>query len=327
MVESIMTMVVIFFALLFTVYLVRSVRIIRPYQVGVVERLGKYHTILRPGLRFIIPFLDKIRLVDLRERVVDVPPQEVITKDNVVVTVDGIIYFQVIDAPKMLYNVADFVYAVVNLAQTSLRNIIGELDLDQTLTSREIINERLRTILDEATDKWGVKVTRVELKRIDPPRDVMDAMHRQMKAERERRATILEADGIKQSQILKAEGEKQAAILSAEGERQARILKAQGEAESIRLIAEAEKFKRTTVAEGEMQAIINIFRGIHEGEPTPDLIAIRYLEALQKIADGQATKLFLPMEMSGILSALGSIAELFRDKNGTQPIASSESSG
>ena len=318
MFESILTLLMIFAVIVFVAYLFRSVRIIRPYQVGVVERLGKFHSVLRPGLRFIIPFLDRIRLVDLRERVVDVPPQEVITKDNVVVTVDGIIYFQVIDAPKMLYNVADFVYAVVNLAQTSLRNIIGELDLDQTLTSREIINERLRTVLDEATDKWGVKVTRVELKRIDPPRDVMDAMHRQMKAERERRATILEADGVKQSQILKAEGEKQAAILSAEGERQARILRAQGESESIRLIAEAEKFRRTTVAEGEMQAIMNIFRGIHEGNPTPDLIAIRYLEALQKIADGQATKLFLPLEMSGILSALGGIAEIFGDRKGPQ---------
>ena len=218
-------------------YLIRSVRIIRPYQVGVVERLGRFYRLLRPGLRMVVPFLDLVRVVDLREQVVDVPPQEVITKDNVIVTVDGIIYYQIVDAPKMLYNIANFSVAVINLAQTTLRNIIGELDLDQTLTSREIINAKLRTVLDEATDKWGVKVTRVELKRIDPPRDVMEAMHRQMKAERDRRATILEAEGIKQAEILKAEGEKQAAILRAEGERQSKILHAQGEAEAIRLVA------------------------------------------------------------------------------------------
>lgn len=311
MLEGLLTIVMFLLGFVVVIYLIRAARIIRPFQVGVVERLGRFVGLKRPGFRLIVPFTDNLRLVDLREQVVDVPPQEVITKDNVVVTVDGIIYFQVIDAPKMLYNVADFVYAVVNLAQTSLRNIIGELDLDQTLTSREIINARLREILDEATDKWGVKVTRVELKRIDPPRDVMEAMHRQMKAERDRRATVLEADGFKQSQILKAEGEKQASILSAEGERQARILRAQGEAESVRLIADAEKYKRVAVAEGEMQAIMNIYRGIHEGNPTPDLIAIRYLEALQRIADGQATKIFLPLEMSGIMSAVGAIAELF----------------
>lgn len=293
-------------------YLIRSVRIIRPYQVGVVERLGRFYRLIRPGLRMVVPFLDLVRVVDLREQVVDVPPQEVITKDNVIVTVDGIIYYQIVDAPKMLYNIANFSIAVINLAQTTLRNIIGELDLDQTLTSREIINAKLRTVLDEATDKWGVKVTRVELKRIDPPRDVMEAMHRQMKAERDRRATILEAEGIKQSEILKAEGEKQAAILRADGERQSKILHAQGEAEAIRLVAEAEKFRRITVAEGEMQAIINVFRGIHEGAPTTDLITIRYLEALKEIANGQATKIFIPIEMSGLAAALGTAATLLR---------------
>ncbi len=303
--------VTIFISIVFLFYIIRSVRIIRPFQVGVVERLGRYLKTLPPGLRLIVPFIDRIKLVDMREQVVDVPPQEVITKDNVVVTVDGIIYFRVVDAPKMLYNVANFVYAVVNLAQTSLRNIIGELDLDQTLTSREVINERLRNVLDEATDVWGVKVTRVELKRIDPPRDVMEAMHRQMKAERDRRATILEAEGIKQSEILKAEGEKQSRILRAEGERQSKILRAEGESESIRLIAEARKFEKVALAEGEMQAIMSIFRGIHEGNPTPDLIAIRYLDALRAIAQGTATKIFLPLELSGIMSAVGGIGELF----------------
>ncbi len=287
--------------LIFIIYLIKAIYIIRPYEVGVIERLGKYRTTLLPGLRFIIPFIDVLKRVDMRELVMDVAPQEVITKDNVVVTVDGIIYFQVVEAPKALYNVVNFTYAIINLAQTTLRNIIGELDLDQTLSSREVINARLREILDEATEKWGVKVTRVELRRIDPPKDVTEAMHRQMKAERERRAAILEAEGVKQSEILKAEGE-----------RQSKILKAEGEAQAIKQIADAERYRRIAEAEGEAQAIVNIFKGIHTGEPTKEIIALRYFEALKAIADGKANKIFIPVELSSIASLAGILTEVLK---------------
>jgi len=195
-----------------------GIRIVHPYEKGLVERLGRYQRTAHSGLTFIIPFLESLVKVDMREQVVDVPPQDVITKDNVVVRVDAVVYFEVTDPVKVTYNVADFYIAATKLAQTNLRNIIGDMLLDQTLTSREVINTKLRQILDDATDKWGVRVTRVELQRIDPPADVTEAMHRQMKAERDRRAKILEAEGDKQSAILRAEGERQAAILKAEGE-------------------------------------------------------------------------------------------------------------
>jgi regulator of protease activity HflC (stomatin/prohibitin superfamily) len=221
-----------------------------------------------------------------------VPPQDVITKDNAVVTVDAIIYFQITDPFNVKYNINNFVLASYKLAQTNLRNVIGDLELDQTLTSREKINATLREVLDIATDKWGIKVTRVELQKIDPPKDVTDSMSRQMKAEREKRAAILEAEGIKQSNILRAEGEKQSAILSAEGK-----------SEAIKKVADAEKYQTEIV-----------YQAIHAGKPTNDLIAIKYLETLAKIADGKATKIFLPIESSGPLGALAGIAELFKDK-------------
>ncbi len=242
-----------------------------------------------------------MKKVDMREHVIDVPPQEVITKDNVVVTVDAVIYYEITDAYKSAYNVSDFEFATVKLAQTNLRNVIGELELDQTLTSREQINFKLRTVLDEATDKWGIRITRVEIKKIDPPKDIMEAMSKQMKAERTKRAAILEAEGIKQAEILKAEGEKQAAIL-----------KAEGDAEAIKRVAEANKYKLIAEAEGQALAISNVFRAIHDGNPTNDLIAIRYLEALKDIANGQATKIFMPIESSSMLGTLGGIAELFK---------------
>jgi len=277
-----------------------GVRIIRPYEVAVVERLGRYDRTLSSGLHFIFPVLERIIFVDMREMVADVAPQDVITKDNVVVTVDAVIYYQVTDAKMRLYNVANFAFAIVTLAQTSLRNIIGELSLDEALTSRETINAKLRQVLDEATDRWGTKVTRVELKRIDPPADVTSAMHRQMKAEREKRAMILESEGQRQSAILKAEGAKQAAILEAEGR-----------SEAIRRVADAERYQKITVAEGEKQAIINVFTGYHEGRPTREIITLKYLELLPRLTEGQATKIFLPYEASGILSSLGVIRELF----------------
>ena len=281
-----------------------GIKIIRPWEKGLVERLGKYQRTARSGLTVILPFLERIIKVDMREQVVDVPPQDVITKDNVVVKVDAVVYFEVTDPVKVTYNVANFYLAATKLAQTNLRNLIGDMELDKSLTSREIINTKLRQILDDATDKWGVRVTRVELQRIEPPSDVTQAMHRQMKAERDRRAKILEAEGDKQSAILRAEGSRQSAILEAEGK-----------AEAIKKVADAEKYKRLTVALGEAEAVKTVFGAIHEGRPTNDLIAIKYLEALQAIANGKATKIFLPLEASGVMGSIAGIAELFREKN------------
>ncbi len=281
-------------------YVVMGLKIVRQHEQGLVERFGKYKETLDPGLQLIVPFVERIRRVDMREIVVDVPPQEVITKDNVVVTVDAVVYYQATDPVKLVYNVQNFVLAATKLAQTNLRNVVGDLDLDSALTSRDLINSQLRDILDEATDVWGTKVVRVEIQRIDPPADVTQSMHRQMKAERERRAVVTEAEGDKRSKILQAEGVKQS-----------RILEAEGQAEAIKQVATAEKFQKLTVAEGEGQAIERVFQAIHNGNPTDDLIAIKYLEALQGVANGNATKIFLPMEMSGILGSIGAIGEMF----------------
>ncbi len=297
-------LIVVVLAFLF-LWALLGLKIVRPYQRGVVERLGKYQRVVQPGLNLIIPFIERLIKVDMREQVVDVPPQEVITKDNATVTVDAIVYYEVTDPVKVLYNVANFRLATIKLAQTNLRNVIGDLTLDESLTSRERINAKLRDVLDEATDKWGAKVTRVELQRIEPPSDVTEAMHRQMKAERDRRAVVLEAEGVRQAAILKAEGEKQA-----------RILEAEGQAAAIQRVADAEKYKLLTVAEGEAQAIERVYAAIHKGNPTKDLITIKYLEALAKMAEGKATKLFVPYEASGILSALTVVLESLRDKAG-----------
>ncbi len=293
--------VIIVFAIIF---FANTIKVIRPWQRGVLERLGRYQRTLDSGIHIIIPFFDKILYVDIREKVIDVPPQDVITKDNVVVTVDAVIYYLVTDPPKSIYNVRNFTFAITKLAQTNLRNLIGTLMLDETLTSREKVNTELRMILDEATDPWGTKVGRVELQRIEPPADVMEAMHRQMKAERDRRAIILEAEGQKRAKIEIATGEKQAAILMAEGQ-----------AEAIKKVADADKYKKIALATGESEAVIRVYDAIHKGNPTKDLIAIKYLEALQKVADGKSTKLIVPFESSGILGSLAQIKELFdKDK-------------
>lgn len=279
-----------------------GLKIIRPWEKGLIERLGKYQRTVGSGLTLIIPFWERIIKVDMREQVVDVPPQAVITKDNVAVEVDAVVYYEVTDPVKVTYNVANYYYAATKLAQTNLRNVIGDMALDESLTSREVINTKLRQILDDATDKWGTKVSRVELQRIEPPVDVTEAMHRQMKAERDRRAMILEAEGHKQSAILQAEGVRQAAILEAEGE-----------AAAIKTVASAEKYQKLTVAQGEAEAIQSVYSAIHKGKPTNDLIAIKYLEALQRIADGQATKVFLPYEASGVLGSIAGIAEMLKE--------------
>jgi regulator of protease activity HflC (stomatin/prohibitin superfamily) len=283
------------------VYVAAGVRIVRPYQRGIVERLGKYKETTEPGLRIIIPFIDKLTRVDMREQVVDVPPQEVITKDNVVVSVDAVVYHEATDAQRLVYNVANFMLAVTKLAQTNLRNVVGDMQLDEALTSRDTINHRLRDILDDATDKWGVRVVRVEIQRIDPPPDVMSSMHEQMRAERQRRAVVLEAQGAREAAITRAEGLKEAAVLEAEGQ-----------AEAIRRVAEAERFRVLTEAQGEADAIRSVFGAIHEGDPTPDLLAVKYLEALEAVADGRATKLIVPMELSGLAGAVGAVAEVIQ---------------
>ena len=298
--------------LLFIVFLASAVKIVRPYQRGVIERLGRYYATVNPGLRLILPFVDKLRIVDMREQVIDVPPQEVITSDNVVVSVDAVVYYEPTDPQRLIYNVANFMVAVTKLAQTNLRNLVGDMQLDQALTSRDKINTNLREILDDATDTWGVRVKRVEIQRIDPPMDVMNAMHEQMKAERTRRATVTTAEGHRQAEITRAEGEQQAAILRAEAVRQQQILEAEGAAAVVRALADAEKFKQITEAEGEAEAIRSVYAAIHEGDPTNDLIAIKYLEALAAIANGQATKIFVPADMANVLGSIGGVAELFR---------------
>ena len=280
----------------------KSLKILRPYEKGVVERLGKYQRTVESGLVVIIPFIEAIKKVDMREQVVDVPPQEVITKDNTVVVVDCVIFYEVVDPFNAVYNVVDFYQAITKLAQTNLRNIIGDLELDQTITSREMINTQLREVLDEATDKWGTRVVRVEIQRIEPPGDIVEAMSKQMKAERMKRAAILEAEGYKQSEIKRAEGDKQAAILEAEGK-----------AEAIKKVADANKYQEIAIAEGQAKAILSVFRAMHEGDPTSDIIALKYLEALEKVADGRATKILLPVEATGILGSIAGIAEMLSD--------------
>ena len=288
-----------------------SVKIVHPYQQGIVEQLGKYKQTAGPGLKMIFPVIQSLLKVDMREQVVDVPPQEVITKDNVTVTVDAVIYYEPTDAQRLVYNVANFIMAITKLAQTNLRNVIGEMTLDSALTSRDNVNTAIREVLDDATDKWGVRVVRVEIQRIDPPGDVMDAMHEQMKAERNRRAVVLEADGEREAAVTVAEGQKQRVILAAEAIKQEAILTAEGEAKAIEEVANAERYRLQTVADGEASAVRSVYQAIHDGDPTPDLLAIKYLEALGTVADGRATKIFLPAEMSSTMGSLGAIAELF----------------
>ncbi|MDH4168357.1 MAG: SPFH/Band 7/PHB domain protein [Acidimicrobiia bacterium] len=293
-------------ALALIVFVFIGLRIVRPFEKGLVEMLGKYQRTVDSGLRWVMPFVKRITTVDMREQVIDVPPQEVITKDNVVVTVDAVIYYEATDPVKLVYNVGNFILAITKLAQTNLRNVVGDLDLDSALTSREIINSKLRQILDDATDKWGTRVVRVEIQRIEPPPDVTESMHRQMKAERLRRAVVTEA-----------EGEKRSAILKAEGVREKQILEAEGQAEATKRVADARRYQLETVAEGEARNIERTYAAIHTGDPSPDLLAIKYLEALGAVANGRATKIFLPLESSGVLSSVAALGEVFAS-TGTQ---------
>ena len=284
--------------LLVVIVFLRTVRIIPQAFAGVVERLGKYSRTLPAGLHILIPFLDRLRpLVDLREQVVTFPPQPVITQDNVTISIDTVIYYQVTDSVRATYEVANLVLAMEQLSITTLRNVIGSLSLEETLTSRDKINAELRIVMDDATEKWGIRVNRIELKSIDPPASIQEAMEKQMRAERSKRAVILTAEGDKQSQILTAEGERQAVILRAEAQQKSQILEAEGDRQAAILRAE-----------GESSAITTVYKAIHDGNPTPDLLAIKYLEALPLLAQGPASKLFLIP--SDAISQLGGIAAL-----------------
>jgi regulator of protease activity HflC (stomatin/prohibitin superfamily) len=288
-------------AILVLVMIARAVRVVPQAEAGIVERLGRYHRTLTPGLTLVIPVVDRVLpYIDLRDQVISFPPQAVITEDNIVVEIDTVVYYEVTDPKAYTYEVAEPIVAIEQLSVTTLRNLIGGLDMEQALTSRDEINSQLRTILDEATGEWGIRVIRVELKAIDPPSTVQAAMESQMKAEREKRAVILTAQGEKESQILSADGAKQAQILDAEGRKQAQILDAEGE-------REAEILR----AEGQAKAVEITFKAIHEGTPSPDLLNYLYLtETLPSIAEGEASKLWIvPSSVIDAARRLGDVAD------------------
>jgi regulator of protease activity HflC (stomatin/prohibitin superfamily) len=278
--------IVLVLAFVVVVILARTIRIVPQARAGIIERLGRYNRTLNPGLAIVVPFIDRLRpLIDLREQVVSFAPQPVITEDNLVVSIDTVIYYQVTDAKAATYEIANFIQAIEQLTVTTLRNVIGGLALEKTLTSRDEVNQQLRGVLDEATGKWGIRVNRVELKAIDPPASVQESMEKQMRADREKRAAILQAEGQKQAAILTAEGEKQAAVLRAEGQREATILRAEGEA----------------------KAIDTVFTAIHAGNPDPQLLAYQYVQALPQIAQGASNKVWIvPAEFQRALGRIGS---------------------
>src|SRR6185503_4561594 len=297
MVGLIVAVVLVVFALFIAA---RTVRVIPQARAGVVERFGRYSRTLQPGLTIVMPFVDRVRpLIDLREQVVTFPPQPVITEDNVSVGIDTVLYFTITDPKSASYEVANPLQAIEQLTVTSLRNIVGDLTLEETLTSRDQVNTRLRLVLDERTGKWGIRINGVEIKSIDPPSSIQEAMEKQMRAERDRRAAILNAEGVKQSQILTAEGEKQSAVLKAEGARQAAILRAEGEA----------------------KAIDTVFRAIHAGDPDPKLLSYQYLQMLPQLAQGDANKIFvIPSEFTTALGNFGSaLGERSNSLRPTQP--------
>ena len=282
---GLIALIVVAIVVLFTI--ARGVRIVPQARAGIVERLGRYQRTLEPGLALVIPYVDRVRpLLDMREQVVSFPPQPVITEDNLTIQIDTVIYFQVTDPKSASYEIADFISAIEQLVLTTLRNVCGGMTLEVTLTSRDTVSAALRVVLDEATGRWGIRVNRVELKSVDPPPSIQEAMEKQMRAERDRRAAILTAEGVKQSQILTAEGEKQSSILRAEGQRESQIL----------------------TAEGESKAIETVFDAIHKGDPDPQLLAYQYVQALPKLAQGESNTVWIvPSEFSQALGQLKSV--------------------
>lgn len=318
---SIFTWIIIFILLGIIIgLLATNIRIVPQARAYVVERLGAYHATWQVGLHFKIPVIDKIsRKVSLKEKVIDFPPQPVITKDNVTMEIDTVIYFQITDPKLYAYGVESPMDAIENLTATTLRNIIGELELDESLTSRELINSKIRLVLDEATDPWGIKINRVEVKNITPPRDIQTAMEKQMRAERERREAILIAEGEKKSQVLIAEGQKEAAILQAEASKQAAILQAEAEKQAAILQAEANKEAAIREAEGQSEAILMINKATSDGlkfikdaGADESVIALKSLEAFEKAADGQATKIIVPSEIQSLAGLATSVKEIMK---------------
>ena len=303
-----MKIVLIVLAVFILAVIFLNLKIVPQSRAYVIERLGSFHTVWGNGVHFKIPFVERVaKVVSLKEQVVDFAPQPVITKDNVTMQIDTVLYFAITDPKLYTYGVEHPMSAIENLTATTLRNIIGELELDQTLTSRDIINSKMRALLDEATDPWGIKVNRVELKNIIPPREIQDAMERQMKAERERRESILQAEGTKQSQILVAEGEKQSVILKAEAAKEAAIKKAEGEKEARIMAAQAEAQAILQVQEATAQAL----KLLNEAAPTDQVVKLKALEAFGKAADGKATKLIIPSEIQGLAGLAASAREIF----------------
>src|SRR5690349_13799767 len=305
--------VTIIIVILVIVVLIRSVKVIPQAQAAVIERLGRYSRTGSAGLVWMIPFMDKIRArIDLREHVVSFPPQPVITEDNLTVSIDTVVYFQVTDPRSAVYEIANYIVAVEQLTTTTLRNAVGGMNLEQTLTSRDSINGQLRGVLDEATGKWGIRVARVELKAIDPPPSIQEAMEKQMRADRDKRAMILTAEGQREASIKTAEGQKQAAILSAEGQKQAAILGAEGERQSRILRAQGERAARYLQAQGQAKAIEKVFAAVKAGKPTPELLAYQYLQTLPQMAQGDSNTVWMVPSQFG--DALQGFAKMFGDK-------------
>ena len=307
----IIPIIVIILIVLVILVLATNIKVVQQSKAYVIERLGAFHSVWGVGIHFKVPFIEKVaKAVSLKEQVVDFAPQPVITKDNVTMQIDTVLYFQITDPKLYTYGVEHPMSAIENLTATTLRNIIGDLELDQSLTSRDIINSKMRAILDEATDPWGIKVNRVELKNIIPPREIQDAMEKQMKAERERREAILQAEGQKQSQILVAEGEKQSVILRADAARQAAIMKAEGEAEAIMKV---------------QQATAEALKLLNEANPNEQVVKIRALEAFQAAADGKATKIIIPSEIQGLAGLCASAKAVFDGVEPNKPKPPAES--
>jgi regulator of protease activity HflC (stomatin/prohibitin superfamily) len=289
------TIIVIAVVLLFLLLFVsRAILVIPQAQSAVIERLGRFRTVAEPGLNFLVPFLDKVRArIDLREQVVSFPPQPVITQDNLTVSIDTVVYFQVTDSRAAVYEISNYIIGVEQLTTTTLRNVVGGMSLEETLTSRDAINQQLRGVLDEATGRWGIRVARVELKAIDPPPSIQDSMEKQMRADREKRAMILTAEGSREAAIKTAEGQKQSQILSAEGAKQAAILASEGERQSRILRAQGERAARYLQAQGQAKAIEKVFNAIKAARPTPEVLAYQYLQTLPQMAQGDANKVWM----------------------------------
>lgn len=308
-------MVTFFFILIMLVLIVAvaSIKVVRQSEVRIIERFGKYHSTAQAGLNFILPFVDKVRaVVSLKQQTMDVTPQSVITKDNVTITIDTVVFYQITEPVKAVYEIESLQKGIAYIAITTIRDIVGKMDLDSTFSSRDAINTQLRDVLDDATDKWGCKVDRVEIKDIKPPVDIRDAMEKQMNAERNKRANILEAEGKRQADITLAEGKKQATILNAEAERESSIRRAQGIREAKILEAEGNAEAIKKVADAKAQEISLVYNAIMETKPDENLIALKSLEALEKVAEGSANKVFIPFDATKAMGALGAATEILK---------------